>query len=283
MKLKSASVSNDEIDSHEKKDNIDNENVKKTESPPQKTEPVSDETATKTPDIPFWSQNPNVLFDGSYILEFFPVENMSYEQKLNAVTRTVLLLTILGFLWSSNIRVVLIGGVTIFAIFLMYYYRQKESFKNNSKNTRVSRKEGFQNPAEAVLKELNIPVDGVFAPSTPRNPYSNVLLTDYDYNPNKKPAQPAFNEDVNEDIKKQTMKMISDLNYDQPDITQKLYKDLGEELEFDQSLRQFYSNPSTTIPNDQTSFAEFCYGGMVSCKEGNLFACAKNKTNYTNY
>lgn len=120
-------------------------------------------------------------------------------------------------------------------------------------------------------------------PPSSRNPYSNVLMTDYDYNPNKKPAPPAFNSIVNEDIKKQTMKMVAEINNDQPGITKKLYKDLGEELEFDQSLRQFYSNPSTTIPNDQSSFAEFCYGNMVSCKEGNLFACAKNKTNYNNY
>ena len=77
--------------------------------------------------------------------------------------------------------------------------------------------------------------------------------------------------------------MVQDLNPDQPNISDKLFKDLGEQYVFEQSLRQFHSNPNTQIVNDQTGFAEFCYGNMVSCKEGNLFACARNLTNYNLY
>ena len=40
-------------------------------------------------------------------------------------------------------------------------------------------------------------------------------------------------------------------------------------------MRPFYSTANTTIPNDQGAFADFCYGSMVSCKEGNPFACTK--------
>jgi hypothetical protein len=47
----------------------------------------------------------------------------------------------------------------------------------------------------------------------------------------------------------------------------KLYQDLGENLTFQQSMRNFYTNPNTTIPNDQKSFADFCYGNMSSHKE----------------
>ena len=72
-------------------------------------------------------------------------------------------------------------------------------------------------------------------------------------------------------------------NPNQPDIADKLFKDLGEQYVFEQSLRPFHSNPSTTIPNDQQAFAEFCYGSMVSCKEGNPFACARNLTRHTNH
>ena len=38
--------------------------------------------------IPFWLENPNVLFQSDYMFEFFPVESMMYSQKLNAITRT---------------------------------------------------------------------------------------------------------------------------------------------------------------------------------------------------
>ena len=43
----------------------------------------------------FWATNPNILFDSQYLLEFFPVENMTYNQKLNAITRTVIILALL--------------------------------------------------------------------------------------------------------------------------------------------------------------------------------------------
>ena len=107
-------------------------------------------------------------------------------------------------------------------------------------------------------------------------------MTDYDYNPHKKPAPPSFNVNVNDDILNQAKQNVIDCNPGQPDIADKLFRDLGDQLVFEQSMRPFYSTASTTIPNDQTSFAEFCYGSMISCKEGNKFACARNLSRHTN-
>ena len=58
--------------------------------------------------VPFWSDNPNVLFQSKYIGEFFPVDSMTYNQKLNAVTRTVIVLTILSFLYARRVRVIVV-------------------------------------------------------------------------------------------------------------------------------------------------------------------------------
>jgi hypothetical protein len=101
-------------------------------------------------------------------------------------------------------------------------------------------------------------------------------------NPEKKPAMPAFNSNVNAQILTEAKQLVAEANPGQPDISDKLFKGLGEQLAFEQSLRNFNSNPSTTIPNDQGAFADFCYGSMVSCKEGNEFACARNLSRYTN-
>jgi hypothetical protein len=233
--------------------------------------------------IPFWFENPNVLFQQKYILEFFPTEDMTYEQKLNAVTRVVLLLTIIGFFISRNIRVLLIGLITIGAIFAMYFYHEKENAKVNSKKVMDSIKEGFDGPGLAVYAEQNLPVpDDLFTTPDSSNPFSNVLITDYDYNPHKKPAPPSFNQNVNNKILESAKQLVRDANPDQPDITDKLFNDLGEQLMFEQSLNAFTSNPGTTIPNDQGAFAEFCYGSMISCKEGNKFACARNLSRHTN-
>ena len=54
------------------------------------------------------------------------------------------------------------------------------------------------------------------------------------------------------------------------------YQDLGDNLAFEHSMRNFYAMPNTTIPNNQKEFAEFCYGNMPSCKDGDYFQCEKN-------
>jgi len=243
-----------------------------------------DKTDDDIPFIPFWSENPNILTDFRYILEFFPTEVMTYEQKLNAVTRTILILTLLGFIYSKSVRLLFISVITIFALFLMHHYHKKEKAKHDNKKAKEEVTEGFENPAIDVLNNKNIAMNpAMFVPPSSQNPLSNVLMSEYEYNPNRKPAPPAFNSAINDDILAQTKNMINEVHPDQPDITDRLFKDLGEEMQFEQSMRQFHSNPSTTIPNDQGAFAEFCYGSMISCKEGNLFACARNKSNYTNY
>ena len=235
--------------------------------------------------IPFWATNPNILFDNKYLMEFFPVKEMSYNQKLNAITRTVIILSLLTFFTSGNIRVIVVSVITLLAIFILHYYHMKE--KNGKKKSTLLKdtiKEGFANPAMDYLESENIKIpDEVFDEPTPENPFSNVMMTDYDYNPDKKPAPPAFTKNVNEQILEDAKQLVVQSNPGQPDIADKLFKDLGEQYVFEQSLRPFNSNPSTTIPNDQQAFAEFCYGSMVSCKEGNPMACARNLTRHTNY
>uniref|UniRef100_A0A6C0HZP8 Minor capsid protein P9 transmembrane helices domain-containing protein n=1 Tax=viral metagenome TaxID=1070528 RepID=A0A6C0HZP8_9ZZZZ len=235
---------------------------------------------TKKPDIVFWSENPNILFQKDMILEFFPIETMGYNQKLNAISRAVLLLTILSFLFTRNLRILIIGSITLASIYLLYIYKKREQEKKESKSP--ERKiESFENPALEVLNHYQKDPATFDNPSS-TNPFSNVLIPDYDFNPKKKPAPPSFNQNINDSILNNAKKMVQDANPGQPDIADKLFKDLGEQFIFEQSLQPFYSNPATTIPNDQAGFADFCYGSMVSCKEGNLFACARNLDRHTN-
>lgn len=243
------------------------------------------ETVTENKDVPFWTENPNVLFNGKYVLELFPVEEMSYNQKLNAVSRTVIFLTIIGFLFSRNLRTLVVGLVTLGSVFLLHHYHMKEKNKeNNRKLLSDNLKEGFENPIDKFITNENEELaEGVFDEPNPNNPFSNVMMTDYNENPDKKPAPPAFNQTTNESILENAKKLVVEANPDQPDIADKLFKDLGEQYTFEQSLRPFHSNPSTTVPNDQKAFSEFCYGSMVSCKEGNPFACSRNMPRYNHY
>ena len=234
--------------------------------------------------IPFWGEDPNVLFHQKHVFEFFPVESMTYEQKLNAITRTVLVLSIIGLVISKSVRILIIILITFGAIFLLNYYHNKEKDKLKNKEKFANLKEGFENPGLEVLEKKSVEIpEHIFQEPDSSNPFGNVLVSDYDYNPDRKPAPPAFNKNVNEKILTQAKQFVSDANPDQPEIAEKLFSDLGSNMQFEQSMRQFTSNPNTTIPNDQCAFADFCYGSMISCKEGNEFACARNMSRHTNY
>ena len=203
--------------------------------------------------------------------DFFPIESMTFDEKLNAITRGVLVITILFFVLTQNVRLIVVSGLTVAAIYMMHLYQARE----DEKKKKVI-EEKFENPADDVLKKAGIVRDpAMFEEPDSSNPFGNALVTDYAFNPHKKPAPPAFTGDVSAKITKQAKKMVQELNPDQPDIADKLFRDLGEQYVFEQSLRQFSSNPSTTVVNDQTGFADFCYGSMTSCKEGNLFACSR--------
>lgn len=274
------------VDSKTKDNTQDNNNkinwTNVTDATNKETEPIK---------IPFWSDDPNILFHKDYIFEFYPVETMTYEQKLNAVSRSVIILSIIAFVLSRNTRIIIISAITLFAVFILYFYQEKEKSKMKTKkqvqglmDKNGLADEGFANAGLDYLKQQNagrMPTD-VFVAPTQSNPFGNVLMSDYDYNPDKKPAPPSYNQNVNNDILKQAKKFVVDANPDQPDIADKLFKDLGDQYVFEQSLRPFNSTASTTIPNDQGAFAEFCYGSMVSCKEGNAFACARNLSRHTN-
>ena len=225
---------------------------------------------------PFWAENPNILFYPQYLFEFFPTTGMTYSQKLNAISRTVILLTLLTFLMKRSWVILVVSAMTLFAIYVLYFYKQQE----HRKNDRKTMKEGFESTAlDTFEKFINDP--DTFDKPTPENPFCNVRNTDIDFNPNKKPAPPSFNENINEQILESAKQMVRNAHPDQPDIGDRLFTDLGDQFVFEQSMRPFYSMPSTTIPNDQTGFAEFCYGNMVSCKEGNRFACNRNLDRHT--
>jgi hypothetical protein len=231
-------------------------------------------------EIPFWINNPNILFKFDYLSDIFPTDEMTVSQNLNALSRLIIFITIIIFVFLKTTRILIIGGLSLGAIIAMYYYQEHEKHKLIEPKT----KEKYENQADTVLNKLQyVKTPTIFDTSTPQNPFSNVLITDYEYNPTKKPAPPSFTNNSNNTILENAKKLVAELNQGQPNITEKLFTDLGEQYTFEQSMRQFTSNPATTIPSDQNGFAEFCYGNSISSREGNLFALARNLPRYNNY
>ena len=215
----------------------------------------------------FWLNDPTILFNKDSIGQVWPGRDMSANEKLNAITRLVILLTILGYLVTGNVRVIVTGVVTIVAVAVLKYLKKDEDLKDTVSK---AAKEGFSTLDENTLARLRL------EKPTEKNPMMNVLLPQIQDEPNRPPAAPAFNPIVVEDINKKTQEMVVNNFDDKKGIDERLFKDLGDSFQFDRSMIQFNATANTTIPNDQKSFAEFCYGDMISCKEGNELACSRS-------
>ena len=76
--------------------------------------------------IQFWTNDPTVLFNKEYIFELWPTNEMCYEQKLNAITRLIILITILGYVSTMSQRILVIGFLTLAVIFVLFKMRKQK-------------------------------------------------------------------------------------------------------------------------------------------------------------
>lgn len=222
----------------------------------------------------FWLNNPSILLKQSDIVELWPASSMSSERKLNAITRLIILLTILGYLITRKEKFLLTGAITLVVIVILYFIQNKKQ-----------QVEGFSVGPDAFKLSKNSFIEPTNTKPTITNPAMNVLLTEIVDNPERKPAELAYEPEVNADINKQTIDMVKK-NFNDPNIDVRLFKDLGDSYTFDQSMRTWYATANTQIPNDQGSFADFCYGDMISCRDetNNEEACMRNAPpRWTNY
>jgi hypothetical protein len=218
---------------------------------------------------PFWYNEPTILFKKENVLQLWPTKQMTTEAKLNAISRLVILMCILGFLFTQNWKIFIIGIITLAIIFSLYNLRKqkiiKEGFKfrpeNDMKNT-IIKDRMTHNPVtlESVLRSN-------FHPTTKKNPFGNVLLTDIGDSPNRLAAAPSFNPDVYDDITKVVKKQTQMLNPDIINTNKQIYGDLFENYNLDKSMMRFYSTANTRVENDQGAYSKFLYGGMYSSKE----------------
>ena len=259
------------------------------------------EQIPSTPSTPFWLNEPTILFNKKYIASIWPSEKMSSAEKLNAISRFVIAASLLGYLITLNLKMILVAVVTLAVIAILYNVQRnqqakntstddddgngngngnKDSVKNNKNKGKDAKsnekvKEGFTNAM--LYSELK----SEYTNPEENNPMMNVLLPEISYDPNRSEAAPAYNPEVEKDLNNKTKDYVVDTTFgdgtkkQQEYIRRKLFSDLGDNYNFDFSMRNFYTNPNTTIPNDQGGFANFCFGDMISAKEGNDYALGR--------
>ena len=238
--------------------------------------------------ISFWSNDPSILLNKDYLFDLWPTPNMSFEQKLNAISRLIIYITFLGYIFTFSLRILVIGLLTLLTIFIYFKIRKQ-------KITKEVLEEGFTIEGDRVVDLYNnsrpntivnpVTLEEVvrteFQEGTKKNPFSNVLLTQINDEPNRKAAPPSFNPSIEKDITTNTKKAIQYLNPGIKNTNKQLFGDLYTRFELDNSNRLFYSTANTRVANDQGAFGEFLYGNMPSAKEstpeGNL---QREKDNY---
>lgn len=214
----------------------------------------------------FWFNNPKILFDKNQITEIWPSKDLDNTRKLNAVTRLILILALFGMVTGNFMKILIATAITLVIIVMMYNSKKSDSIKDKLKKEII--KEGFTNPQLYKMQKET------FTKPTKNNPLMNVLLTDIKDDPKRKSAAPSFNKQVEKEINESAGNVGPD---------PKLFLDLGDAISFEQSMQRFYTTANSRVANDQTAFAEFCYGNMPSCKSGDNSACMKNNPRWINY
>jgi hypothetical protein len=214
----------------------------------------------------FWGNDIHVLIQKEYIYEIIPINQMSYNEKLNALSRLIILLSCLGFICTFSFKYIIIGIISLSFVYL-YHKFTKEGFKGNEKKSKVETESDFVN-----VEALN------YYPTKVNNPLGNVLMTDYLDDPNRNPAYPSFNPEIVDNINNKSKEITKDLNKGLE--IKGLYSGLGNNIEFDDLMHQFYSTAVTTIPNNQAAFGDYLYGNMPSCKDGDSMQCVKDNNRY---
>jgi len=234
---------------------------------------------------PFWFNDPTILFNKDSMLQLWPTANLTFEAKLNAISRIVIILSLLGFLFTRKAHFLIIGAITLAIMVSLYKFRKEKIVKDLTQQVEGFRSEGskgskgsfgskdFNNGSIASSLNTTNPVTletllrSDFHPTTKKNPFGNVLLTDIMDQPDRKAAAPSFNPDVYDDINSSVKKQTQMLNPDIINTNKQLYGDLKDNYDLDKSMMRFYSCANTKIANDQGAFSEYLFGNMYSAKE----------------
>jgi len=179
------------------------------------------------------------LFQTNKLLEFWPTARQSARERVSATARFVIYSVCIVYLITRDPRIFALGILVLAILYYMY----------------VSRiiSDGKLRPAQGDARVPGPLRDQVTMPSR-NNPMGNVLMTDYIDAPDRPSAAwyPSMRSQV-----QQVMSSIHPFERQRD------------------AERNFYTMPSTTIPNDQTGFAQAAYGRPFApkCNDQGGSAC----------
>ena len=180
-----------------------------------------------------WIDNFHILFNRDRLKEFWPCANMSFNEKINAISRFIIYSSIIIAIYYKK-RQIIYFGVALLFLTTLFKEGDRENFMDNINNKDDCRKPSFNNP------------------------FMNVPVYDYDQKPiYDKACSPSA------EIKQQS----SD------DFLKGLYLDVNDPFSRNNAERQFFTTANTSVPNDREVWAEWCWGKDKVCKDGDQEVC----------
>ena len=174
--------------------------------------------------------DPKDVFKSSDLLKFWPTATQSADERVSATTRFILYAMCIVYIINRDPRVFALGGL---ALAILYYMWTTNMIKDGKMRTTI----GDSRLASVFRPDVTLP--------TIDNSMGNVLLSDYVDNPDR-PAAAWY-----PSMRTQVQQVWSQIH---PFERQR------------DAERNLYPMPSTTIPNDQTGFAQAAYGKPFAAK-----------------
>jgi Family of unknown function (DUF5762) len=190
---------------------------------------------------PFWSDSIKILFDKERLSEFYPSEDMTETEKLNAIVRFFIYASIIAMLYTNNVKYAFLAIIIMIITYII----------NKNKDAKVETFELQQTP---TVVPTVVP--------TKDNPFMNPNIFD-DPVKFKAPKYYENNEESNK-IKKEIYKNFS----------YNLYKDVSDIYDTNNGFRQFYTVPDNL--NGHEEYKDFLYGDMKFSAKENTYDSYKN-------
>jgi hypothetical protein len=175
--------------------------------------------------------DPSQVFKTSDLLKFWPTASQSADQRVSSTTRFILYAMCIVYLINRDTRVFALGALALAILYYMW-------------NTRMIKDGSGMRPTIGDARTASIFRPNVTMP-TADNSMGNVLLSDYVDNPDR-PAAPWY-----------------------PSMRTQVQQTWSQIHPFERQRdaeRNFYTMPSSTIPNDQAGFAQAAYGKPFAAK-----------------
>ncbi len=198
----------------------------------------------------FWIYDPCILFDANNFYKIIPTSAMTYNQKLNAVTRLLIYLFII-LLLTPACKYVYVPIACIIIIVMYYFVKNNNDIIKNNNSTKEKFEStdtgSLQNNLEKSSIQNNQTIEICHLP-TKNNPFMNITLDDLMNNPSRLKA--CSIEKINDNLLRDVFSTTPN-NF------------FGKSSH----QRSFYTMPVTTNPNDQSGFANWLYQLPRTCKE----------------